>query len=111
MLLDVTDAAGITGAARERIEADDLMPAEQRRRAADAVRDDAAEALAFLVDPATLVSRIPGVELAQATWSSEHALGLDDVESDLLDGLDELDGLWDEDPARDEDNGGPHGRR
>jgi hypothetical protein len=35
------------------------------------VRADGAEALASLVDPFDLVSEVPGVELAQASWSSE----------------------------------------
>ena len=34
--------------------------------------EDTAEALAYLVDPFDLVSEIPGVELAQASWSSEQ---------------------------------------
>lgn len=34
--------------------------------------EDTAEALAYLVDPFDLVSQVPGVELQQASWSSER---------------------------------------
>jgi hypothetical protein len=36
------------------------------------VTEDTAEALAYLVDPFDLVSQVPGVELQQASWSSER---------------------------------------
>lgn len=34
--------------------------------------EDTAEALAYLVDPFDLVSEVPGVDLQQASWSSER---------------------------------------
>ena len=48
------------------------MPDEERAHAESAVTEDTAEALAYLVDPFDLVSEVPGVELAQASWSSEQ---------------------------------------
>ncbi|GAB2724014.1 hypothetical protein GCM10027072_16870 [Streptomyces bullii] len=48
------------------------MPDAERVHAEGAVRDDTAEALAYLVDPFDLVSEVPGVELHQASWSSER---------------------------------------
>ncbi|MFE0105515.1 hypothetical protein [Streptomyces sp. NPDC059009] len=63
--------SGVTGAALRRISEDEHMPAEERAHAEAAVKEDEAEALAYLVDPFDLVSDIPGVELTQASWSSE----------------------------------------
>ena len=48
------------------------MPADERAHAEGAVTEDTAEALAYLVDPFDLVGDLPGVELAQASWSSEQ---------------------------------------
>jgi hypothetical protein len=48
------------------------MPADERAHAEGAVTEDTAEALAYLVDPFDLVSDVPGIELAQASWSSEQ---------------------------------------
>ncbi|MFI8434901.1 hypothetical protein ACIGJO_14295 [Streptomyces sp. NPDC079020] len=80
MVLEITDSDALTGTALESIAAEYGEPvtgiaesdtAEERTRAESTVRADAAEALASLVDPFDLVSEVPGVELAQASWSSE----------------------------------------
>lgn len=62
----------VTGAALARIADDDDLSAEERMPAQGAVAADAAEALAYLVDPFGLVGDVPGVELQQASWSSER---------------------------------------
>ncbi|MCX5194779.1 hypothetical protein OOK31_12865 [Streptomyces sp. NBC_00249] len=67
----MTDADALTGAALAHIKADEFMPDEERGHAEAAVREDESEALAYLVDPTDLVVELPGVELAQASWSSE----------------------------------------
>ncbi|MBK3561183.1 hypothetical protein JHN55_32575 [Streptomyces sp. MBT56] len=81
MVLEVTDLNALTGTALESIAAEYGEPvagvgggsesAEERMHAEATVRADGAEALASLVDPFDLVSEVPGVELAQASWSSE----------------------------------------
>ncbi|MFJ6794710.1 hypothetical protein [Streptomyces sp. NPDC091268] len=71
LVLEVPDPAALTDAALAHIEADEFMPDEERSHAEAAVREDESEALAYLVDPTDLVVDIPGVELAQASWSSE----------------------------------------
>ncbi|KMO98324.1 hypothetical protein ACS04_08175 [Streptomyces roseus] len=71
LVLEVPDAEALTGAALAHIQADEFMPDEERGHAESAVREDESEALAYLVDPTDLVADIPGVELAQASWSSE----------------------------------------
>lgn len=78
MVLQITDADALTGTALESIAADFTTSgssadesAEERTHAEEAVREDGAEALASLIDPFDLVSQVPGVELAQASWSSE----------------------------------------
>ncbi len=71
-MLEVQDAEQLTGGALDRIAADEFMPDEERAHAESAVGEDEAEALAYLVDPFDLVAEVPGVELAQASWSSEQ---------------------------------------
>ncbi|MFD7508009.1 hypothetical protein ACFV5N_01480 [Streptomyces sp. NPDC059853] len=73
MVLELTDADEVIRAAWARIHGDEQMPEMERRQAADAVAQDPAEAIAYLLDPVDLVAEVPGVELAQASWSSELA--------------------------------------
>ncbi|HEY9373984.1 hypothetical protein [Streptomyces sp.] len=70
-MLEVSDAETLTAAALERIATDEHMPAEERTFAEEAVREDESEALAYLVDPVDLLGSLPGVDLAQASWSTE----------------------------------------
>ncbi|MGP4088190.1 hypothetical protein [Streptomyces sp. KR55] len=72
LVLEVDDHDAVTQAALRRISDDADMPAEERAHAQSAVTEDTAEALAYLVDPFDLVSEVPGVELQQASWSSEQ---------------------------------------
>jgi hypothetical protein len=72
VLLEISDADDLTGAALDRIAADEYLPEDERAHAQDAVRRDEAEALAYLVDPFELLSTVPGVDLLQASWSSSH---------------------------------------
>jgi hypothetical protein len=92
LVVEVTDLEALTGTALEAVAAEyeDALPdpdddgADQERRHAESlVRADAAEALASLIDPFDLVSAVPGIELAQASWSSEA------VEHDPDDGDDD----------------------
>ncbi|MFG1672345.1 hypothetical protein [Streptomyces sp. Y7] len=71
LVLEVDDADAVTKAALLRIAGDSTVPVDERVHAESAVTQDTAEALAYLVDPFDLVSEVPGVELAQASWSSE----------------------------------------
>jgi hypothetical protein len=92
LVLEVADGDAVTGAALRHIADDPEVPDEERTHAQSAVTEDTAEALAYLVDPFTLVSEVPGVELQQASWSSERIdydpdspdwdLDEDDVEED-----------------------------
>lgn len=98
LVIEIEDSVALTGAALQRIE-DDVVQAradragepdgadvladmgdmrheyemsdEERLQAISAVQQDEAEALAYLVDPFDLVADVPGVELAQAAWSTE----------------------------------------
>lgn len=72
IVLEVDDAGAVSEAALGRIAKDADMPTAERAHAESAVTEDTAEALAYLVDPFDLVSGVPGVELAQASWSSEQ---------------------------------------
>ncbi|MBC2900854.1 hypothetical protein [Streptomyces cupreus] len=72
LVLEVDDADAVTKAALKRIADDSDMPSDERTHAESAVTEDTAEALAYLVDPFDLVSEVPGIDLAQASWSSEQ---------------------------------------
>jgi hypothetical protein len=71
LVVEIEDADAVTKAALSRLAAEGDLPAGERVHAEAAVTEDTAEALAHLVDPFDLVSEVPGVELAQASWSSE----------------------------------------
>jgi hypothetical protein len=96
LVIEVDDPGAVTKAALGRIAGEHDMPADERAHAENAVTEDTAEALAHLVDPFDLVSEVPGVELAQASWSSEPIdydpdspdwdLDEDDVDDDEVEG-------------------------
>ncbi|GHB68772.1 hypothetical protein GCM10010377_69380 [Streptomyces viridiviolaceus] len=98
LVLEVDDEDAVTGAALQAIADDSGMPEEERTHTESAVTEDTAEALAYLVDPFDLVSEVPGVELHQASWSSER-IDYDPDSPDWEDG--EQDG--DEDYAEDDE--------
>ncbi|MEY7981292.1 hypothetical protein AB8O53_33935 [Streptomyces pilosus] len=72
LVVEVEDGEAVTGAALQRIAEEGDMLAGERVHAESAVAEDSAEALAYLVDPFSLVGEVPGVELLQASWSSEQ---------------------------------------
>jgi hypothetical protein len=72
LVLEVTSSGDLTGAALDHLGDDEFMPDEERAHATAAVEGDTAEALAYLVDPFDLVEGVPGIELAQASWTSEE---------------------------------------
>jgi hypothetical protein len=106
LVLEVTGTGELMAAALEDIDADEFMPDDERGHARAAVQEDEAEALAYLVDPFNLVNGVPGVQLAQASWtteetaydpaSAEWSLGLDDGEDED----------WDDEDGDNEDSGG-----
>jgi hypothetical protein len=99
LVIEVDDPGAVTKAALRRIDDENDMPADERVHAEDAVTEDTAEALAYLVDPFDLVNEVPGVELAQASWSSEPVdYDPDSPEWDL-----------DEDDGDDDETEGAHG--
>lgn len=108
-MLEVGDSGELTGAALDRIAADEFMPDEERAHAESAVREDEAEAIAYLVDPFDLVSEVPGVELAQASWSSEQIDYDPDAEHWDLDEEDGEGEAYEDGDEGDED--GDEGRR
>ncbi|MEV5973936.1 hypothetical protein [Streptomyces sp. NPDC051921] len=72
LVLEVDGPAELAEAAVGRIDADEFMPEEERVHARAAVAEDSAEALAYLVEPFDLVTTVPGVEMVQASWSTEE---------------------------------------
>ncbi|MEU6590278.1 hypothetical protein ABZ923_13855 [Streptomyces sp. NPDC046881] len=93
LVLEVHDDDAVAKAALRRIAEDQELPEGERAHAEGAVTEDTAEALAYLVDPFDLVGKVPGVELQQASWSSERI----DYDPDSPDwDLDEDDGPDDE---------------
>ncbi|MBT2393825.1 hypothetical protein ACFO9E_02550 [Streptomyces maoxianensis] len=110
LVLEVGDSGALTGAALDRIAADEFMPDEERAHAESAVREDEAEAIAYLVDPFDLVSDVPGVELAQASWSSEQIDYDPDAEEWDLDEEDEEGEAYEGDEDGEEDGDEDGGR-
>lgn len=69
VVVEIADRGALGAAALDQVSGDTSMPEEERERAVRSVRADDTEALAYLVDPYDLVSGVPGVELARASWS------------------------------------------
>lgn len=93
LVLAVDDEEAVTGAALQALAADSALSEAERAHTERAVTEDTAEALACLVDPFDLVGAVPGVELQQASWSSEQ-IDYDPASPDW--DLDEDDGGQDE---------------
>jgi hypothetical protein len=72
LLVEVRDGDALTGGALRLIARDDRIDPTERARAELAVKQDTAEALAYLVDPFDLVREVPGIDLLRASWSSEE---------------------------------------
>jgi hypothetical protein len=72
LVLGIDDEGAVMAAARHRITQDEELDPVERMHVEGAVTEDTAEALAYLVDPFALVGEVPGVELQQASWSSER---------------------------------------
>ncbi|MFB7588023.1 hypothetical protein [Streptomyces sp. NPDC056169] len=74
VVLEIDGPAELTEAAEGRIDGDDFMPEEERVQARAAAREDSAEALAYLVEPFDLIRGVPGIEMVQASWSTEEVV-------------------------------------
>ncbi|MFJ5140954.1 hypothetical protein [Streptomyces sp. NPDC088707] len=72
VVLEIDGPAELASAAEARIDADEFMPEEERVPARAAAHEDSAEALAYLVEPFDLIRDVPGIEMVQASWSSEE---------------------------------------
>lgn len=105
ILLEVHDEDAVTAAALSRLAEDGEVPEAERAHAESAVTEDTAEALAYLVDPFDLVGDVEGVELQQASWSSELVeYDPDSPEWDIDD--DDVDEDGDSDDESDGERGG-----
>ncbi|MER6787881.1 hypothetical protein [Streptomyces sp. NPDC000658] len=105
ILLEVHDEDAVTAAALRRLAEDEGIPDAERTHAEGAVTEDTAEALAYLVDPFDLVGEVDGVELQQASWSSERVeYDPDSPEWDLDE--DDVDEDGDPDDESDGEEGG-----
>ncbi|MGY1584400.1 hypothetical protein [Streptomyces sp. MN13] len=110
LVLEVMDEDAVTKAALRKVAGESDMPAGERVHAESAVTEDTAEALAYLVDPFDLVGEVPGIELQQASWSSEQVdYDPDSPEWDLDEDDDDEDEAYDEDDDEDEDEGAASG--
>ncbi|MFG2586408.1 hypothetical protein [Streptomyces malaysiensis] len=72
LVVEIADPDRLRLATYEQIDGDESLAEEERGHARRMVESDEAEALAYLVEPFELVEEVPGVELVQASWSSEH---------------------------------------
>ncbi|MEU6931637.1 hypothetical protein [Streptomyces sp. NPDC046385] len=105
LVLEIDAPAALAEAAVGRIDADAFLPEEERTHARAAVAEDSAEALAYLVEPLDLLGTVPGVELVQASWSSEEIeYDPDAMEWDLDEEDGELEDAEGDDGPADEDD-------
>ncbi|MEU5218759.1 hypothetical protein AB0G79_21530 [Streptomyces sp. NPDC020807] len=72
VVLEIDGPEALADAAEGRIDGDEFMPEEERVHARAAAREDSAEALAYLVEPFDLIRDVPGIEMVQASWSTEE---------------------------------------
>ncbi|MFB6837342.1 hypothetical protein [Streptomyces sp. NPDC056361] len=72
VVLEIDGPAELVDAAKARIDGDEFMPEEERVQARAAAAEDSAEALAHLVEPFDLIRDVPGIEMVQASWSTEE---------------------------------------
>ncbi|WPB92727.1 hypothetical protein [Streptomyces malaysiensis] len=72
LVVEIADPDQLRRATYEQIDGDESLAEEERGHARRMVESDEAEALAYLVEPFELVEEVPGAELVQASWSSEH---------------------------------------
>ncbi|KOU04423.1 hypothetical protein ADK87_08135 [Streptomyces sp. NRRL F-4711] len=72
LVLEIDDEEAVTGAALQALADGSGLSGAERADSERAVTEDTAEALAHLVDPFDLVGTVPGVELREASWSSEQ---------------------------------------
>ncbi|MFD9031303.1 hypothetical protein ACFVZW_09150 [Streptomyces sp. NPDC059567] len=91
VVLEIDGPEELTEAAVGRIDTDEFMPEDERVHARSAVREDSAEALAYLIEPFDLVREVPGIELVQASWTSEEVDYDPDAQEWDLDEEDEVD--------------------
>lgn len=101
LVVQIADRRALVSAALDQVAGDDALPDEERGHAVSAIEEDETEALAFLVDPYDLVSGVPGVELAQASWSCGH-VPYDPDDPEARDGSEDWE--FGEDDQEDEDD-------
>lgn len=107
LVLEIDGPDALSAAALGRIVADETMREDERAHARATVREEPAEALAYLVEPYDLVRDVPGVELAQASWTSEEIDYDPDAVEWALDEDDEAEDDGEDDRGDDgEDEGG-----
>jgi hypothetical protein len=100
LVVEVDDEGAVTRAAVDRIADEPDISPEEKAQVEQAVTEDTTEALASLIDPFDLVVDVPGVDLAQASWSAEEIEWDPDAREWDLD----EDGEDDEGEADDEDD-------
>ncbi|WNI28029.1 hypothetical protein [Streptomyces sp. ITFR-6] len=71
LVLEIENQDALCVAALMRIGTGISRPADESTLARIAAREDGAEALLYLVQPVDLIYDIPGIGLAQASWTSE----------------------------------------
>ncbi|MFC1415122.1 hypothetical protein [Streptacidiphilus cavernicola] len=71
LIVEIVDEKELQVAALEQVRADEFLEEEERAEAVAAIEIDPAGAIAHFVDPVALLSGVPGVELAEATWESQ----------------------------------------
>lgn len=71
LIAEIVDEKALAEAALEQVRNDSYLEDEERAEAVAAIEIDPAGSIAHFVDPVAMLSGIPGVELAEATWESQ----------------------------------------
>jgi hypothetical protein len=71
LIVEIVDEKELQAAALEQVRDDEFLEDEERAEAIAAIEIDPAGAIAHFVDPVAMLSGVPGVELAEATWESQ----------------------------------------
>ncbi|WP_034088775.1 hypothetical protein [Streptacidiphilus albus] len=71
LIAEIVDEKALASAALEQVRDDAFLEDEERAEAVAAIEIDPAGSIAHFVDPVAMLSGIPGIELAEATWESQ----------------------------------------
>lgn len=83
LIVELTNADELKAGALAELNSDEQIPADAKAEAAEAVRADTTEALAFFIDPFAVLGEAPGIELQEVAWDAEFTEYDPDAEDEI----------------------------